>query len=74
MENSILDLMAHKFGMNSLKPSKVIVKAKSYRGLLVKTKLIAHLNLIEGFFPLLPVCSFLLMLLLMLLFCLPAYF
>ena len=30
MENSTSDLMAQKVGMNSLKPSKVIVKAKSY--------------------------------------------
>ena len=39
MKNSILDLMAQKFGMNSLKLSKVIVKAKN----LFKTNLIAHL-------------------------------
>ena len=71
MENSTLDLMAQKFGMNSLKPSKVIVKTKSY---LKPSLLLIWMNLIECFslFPCFLVCS--LLLLLLLLFCLSAYF
>ena len=47
MENSTSDLMAQKVGMNSLKPSKVIVKAKSY---LKPSLSLIWLNLIECFF------------------------